>query len=847
MYPRIALFAALASVSSLALAQSEDLPMDDYGDAEQEIVVTGQKPRGSVIGDIPAENVLDSRDIRATGATSISELLDAVAPQTGSARGRDSGPPVLLLNGKRISSFREMRDLPPEAIERMEILPEEVALKYGYSADQRVVNIVLRQRFNSTSLEARGKIATDGGYQQGQTEATRLLITNGQRTSLNLKLSGNTPLYESERDIALQYIPSLPDAVDPRPYRTLTGSSQDIRLSGTANRQILGDVSATLNGELQRTTSQSRFGVPTATLDDDGTEILRAFPNDPLTRNSVTEAGRLAFALNGRIGKWNWSSTGNLERSRSLTETDRGVDVSGFQARLDAGDPMADPLGDIDPLVSLGRNRVLSNRLSLGTDLTANGPLLSLPAGTVNTTLKVAASSTDLDSRGNRDGDDSRSKLGRDIVEASASIDVPITKRASAIGRLTANANAGVQHLSDFGTLTSLGAGLNWSPAPKLNFIASWTREEGAPSLQQLGDPLIETENVQVFDFATNQNVLVTTVIGGNPALKADTRNVFKIGGNWQVSDKPELRLRAEYVRQTIDDLQAGFPVVSPALEAAFPYRFTRDADGNLTRIDLRAVNFDRSRRDQVRIGFDFSKELKSKPPSEKAIAALREQFRARAAREGAAPPEGASQSPPAPDAAPPPPGGGGPGGGRGFGRFAGGNGGRLTFSLTDTVTLVDEVTIRPGLPKLDYLDGEANGGQGGRPRHEVEAQAGYFNNGFGARLSANWRSGTTATGATGDLNFSPYATFDLRLFANLGQRIDLIAKHPWLRGTSVRFEVTNIFNSRPEVRDSVGDTPLAYQPDLIEPIGRTVGITIRKLFIPRRFFTQNRGRQPGN
>jgi hypothetical protein len=43
------------------------------------------------------------------------------------------------------------------------------------------------------------------------------------------------------------------------------------------------------------------------------------------------------------------------------------------------------------------------------------------------------------------------------------------------------------------------------------------------------------------------------------------------------------------------------------------------------------------------------------------------------------------------------------------------------------------------------------------------------------------------------------------------------------------------------------GDTPLSYQPDLLEPIGRTFGITFRKLFIPRRFFQQQRQqrRQP--
>ena len=69
-----------------------------------------------------------------------------------------------------------------------------------------------------------------------------------------------------------------------------------------------------------------------------------------------------------------------------------------------------------------------------------------------------------------------------------------------------------------------------------------------------------------------------------------------------------------------------------------------------------------------------------------------------------------------------------------------------------------------------------------------VEAQAGYFNNGLGARLSANWRSGTTVDTLTGDdLRFSPLATFDLRLFANPGDIPELAVKHPWLRGTQVQ------------------------------------------------------------
>jgi hypothetical protein len=311
-----------------------------------------------------------------------------------------------------------------------------------------------------------------------------------------------------------------------------------------------------------------------------------------------------------------------------------------------------------------------------------------------------------------------------------------------------------------------------------------------------------------------------------------------------------DLRLRAEYVRSQLDRPVSSFPGVTAELEAAFPERFIRGPSGQLISVDFRPVNYDEARRDTIRWGFDFSKPLRSARPSQAAM----ERFRARRAAETGQQGAVASQAGPSPEGAPPeggpPPEGAGPppggpggggfgpgGGGGGFGRFGGGRqGGRLQFSLTHTLNLVDEVTIRPGLPKLDYLDGDALGSTGGRPRHELEAQGGYFNNGLGARASAKWRSATDVDSDTGDdLHFSSLATFDLRLFANLGERFDLVSKQPWLRGTSLRFEVSNIFDAKPRVRNALGDVPASYQPDLLDPLGRTVSISFRKLFLPPR------------
>ncbi len=804
----------LASVALPALAQPSDPPApapepvateqpvdpieDMYADDEavdEAVTVVAGPPRGSVIGDIPPENTLDARDIRATGATSISELLEAVGPQVGSARGRGGEGPVLLLNGRRISGFRELRDIPPEAIERMDILPEEVALKYGYRADQKVVNFVLRRRFFSTVARVDGALATDGGYEAGLADVTRLTINRDSRTTFNLHAEANGRLDEDEREIDLQN----PAGVDTRPYRSLAGSRQLARGSATLNRTILGDVAATLNGEYEHSEGRSGIG----------------FEEVPLLRDTSSDSAHLGLALNRDSGLWKYSLTGNADWARSVTFSDRDADTT-----------------------DRSRSRTTSGDLTG----TASGPLIELPAGRANVTAKLGAGTVDRDISRRRNGIAASNDLGRDQVDGSLNLDLPLL-RNSPIGRLGANANAEVDHLSDFGTLTAVGAGLNWTPVQRLNLIASWTREEGAPSMGQLGDPILETPDTRVFDFTNGETVLVTATTGGNPDLDADRRNVFKLGANWKPFAETDLRLRADYVHSVIKDPVASFPGPSAALEDAFPDRFVRDGDDNLIAVDLRPVNFEESRRDTLRWGFDFSKPLRSARPSQAQI----EQIRARFAPPGGRTPQGGQR----PEGSPPEGrqaadggqaqragSGGGFGGGRRGGFFGGGgrDRGRLSFSLTHSINLVDEATIADGL-KLDYLAGDAINSFGGRPRHEVEVRAGWANNGLGARLSGNWRSGTRVEGGdNGDLKFSPMATVDLRLFANLGERFDLVSKHPWLIGSAVRLEVDNLLDAKPRVRDAFGEVPFSYQPDLLDPRGRTVTLSFRKLFLPQRF-----------
>ncbi len=56
------------------------------------------------------------------------------------------------------------------------------------------------------------------------------------------------------------------------------------------------------------------------------------------------------------------------------------------------------------------------------------------------------------------------------------------------------------------------------------------------------------------------------------------------------------------------------------------------------------------------------------------------------------------------------------------------------------------------------------------------------------------------------------------------------------------------MFDAKPHVRDAAGERPFNYQPDLLDPLGRTVSVSIRKLFSPPPTAFRRQARQrPGS
>ena len=883
----------LCSHAAIAMAQQAPLPDDSGGggamdEMAEDIVVTGSRPVGSVIGDIPPEVTLSPGDIASYGVSSIADLIAELAPQTASGRGRGESP-VVLLGGKRISTFAEIRDIPTEAIQRVEILPEEVALKYGYPANQKVVNIVLRPRFRSYELELEMAGPTEGGQTSPEVELGYLRIGDFGRLNLNMEYSRSSALYESERDVVGEgprnpddIVVGVADIDELGRYRTLLPSTDAVELNAVYATQIADGVAASFNGSFTYDESDSaqglagdRLSLPAANpYSPTGSDVvlyryLSEF--DPLAQESRNLTGHLGSTFSGVVSDWQWTLTANYDHtaSRTLTDADYGLDT--LQSRLNALDATLDPfariaIGDTD---GLRVNRARSTSNVGNAELVVNGSLFSLPAGDVSTTVKLAGTMADFSSRSDRAGVISSADLSRDTGSGQLSLDLPIASRKRgvlpALGELSLNMNAAYDRLSDFGGLRTFGAGVTWTPIKPVSLIVSLTEDEGAPSIQQLGNPVITTSGVRVFDYIQGTTVDINRLSGGNPGLSADNRRLFKAGVTLKPFSETDLSITANYTSSRVRDPIASFPTATAAIEAAFPERFQRDAAGQLLAIDSRPINFARQNQEQLRWGINFQKQIGTPPQPEPGAWRRQEQRRPQSTgQEGQAQaqqsPQQEGEQPSLRDVLPEgqrpqsgdqpqrqagerqeqrrdgPPGAGRPGGPGGFGfpRGPGGRGTRLQLAAYHTIHLRDEILVYEGGPVLDLLKGDAIGSSGGQPGHEVQLQAGLTHNGLGARLSGSWQSATTVNGGINGgepLRFSDLATVNFRLFANLGQQRALVEKMPILRGTRVTFSVTNLFNSRQQVRDLNGDTPVSYQPAYLDPLGRSIRISLRKLF----------------
>ncbi|MBD2842348.1 TonB-dependent receptor [Erythrobacter rubeus] len=931
-------FAAGFSAAPVAAASVQDGQPDqpeppDRINASQspadEIIVEAERLRGQLIVEQPPLLELNEEDIAAEGVASIADLVEQITAQTGSARGRGGGRPVTLINGIRVGSFREFFQYPPEALARVEVFPEEVAQRFGFPPDRRVINLILKDNFASREVELEFEGPSRGDYFVNEQELGYLKITDGGRLNLNFEANDTSLLTESERNIiqtpgSISDLASDPDQAE---FRSLIADSRSLVGNISWAKAFIdsgASVSANLNYQRNDSTALSGLNIVTL-MDKTGETAIRTFGEDtPLERRVSSDTFSSSGSFSKSVNAFRLTTTFDGSLSETETQIDRRLDTSSFEAEAAAGLLSLD--GPLPANADAGFDIASSQSIAAVSQSTLRGPVDNLPAGEVIATFDVGADWLRIDSDDTRSFLDTR--LTRRRLSTGANFVIPLTSRrngfADALGSFTLTAQAGLEDLSDFGLLGDYNVGLNWEPTERLNLSVNYILREVAPTLAQLGNPQITNFNMPIFDFVNGETVLATVISGGNPDLLAETQRDWKFAANWQLPFWDNTRLTVEYIRNRSDDVTSDFPTITSEIETAFPDRITRDQAGQLTEVDTRFVTFAETRSDRLQINL-FTRGTFGAPDGGQ-VEGRRERRRPESSE--AARPRG---GPPRPSGGPPDPerrerfmrlrsricaedggevlsrlvsavengedlgeiapgvppqflervidrargedgavskealdqfrericaGEGRPGGGGGEaerqaagergarrgggGPFGGGNpfasgqrpGWRYFASLNHTIELQNDILIAPGIARLDQLDGDGTGAFG-FPRHNTRLEAGLFGKGLGVRLSALYTGVTRLDGSglpgSSDIFFDDLATFDLRVFSNLA---DLFGSDSAaLKNLRVSLRADNIFDGQRQVRDENGNTPINYQPFLIDPIGRFIGIDIRKLF----------------
>lgn len=673
----------------------------------------------------PPETELTPDEIEALGAYDIGEALDRISSAYGM-----TDPPVVIVNGRRVQNAGDYMTFPPDALSRVELLPEQAAGLYGADPGRRVVNIVLKRNFQSRDGQAALARPTAGDRSTLMLDARRSAIANENTSQLGGRLTRNTSLRADERPDYLRDHPEARGA-------TLKPESTSVTANMSVNRRL---------GEWQGAFSASAR----AQRDD---SVSRR--DDALARLRSQQRGlTMSAGANGEVKGWSVRAGLDGQLSRGSQE---------------------------------GLTDLKSDNRAISLNLSADRPLLTMPAGRL--TMDLSGRVSRISSASTFAGTTTERTV--DSADMRGGLSIPLL-RAPQAGEEAGPVNLGSASLNLSGNLrrqTGSGGGggvtsaLSWSPTKVVRLNGSWARFYDAPSDQQLFDAPFYGEPIVVFDFATGQSVEVLPLYGGNPALKGQTTE--RIAVSLTAGPVTPWRLAGNINYRTSDsrDGIGGLPAVTPALEAAFPERFQRDADGRLIGIDQRSINLLSSRSDTLASGLTFNLPFGGKTPSPTATS--------------------------------------------------------LRASLNHTLQLKKVTVIRAGYPVMDHLAGDG----GGSPRNEFSAILDARRDKWTLNASARWRQGYRTrrdTGADGpsDLLVSDLARIDLKLAYTFAAPAGkpAAAAEPGapasrISGLRLGLEIENLLDARLKARLGDGRPAPGYGRDDQDAIGRIVRVTLRGRF----------------
>ena len=818
-----------------AVVASSPAPRED-GPRRDDIVVTAPE-FGSA--EVAAETAFGEDEIASYGADSIGELVSRLGPLLG---GDEEGP-VILVNGVEIGYDRSILNYPAEALNRLDLLRPEAAAQYGQPAGRRVVNLVLKKSFVSRQAEVAMNGATAGGQYGGELTIGQTAIAGTTRWNIQARIRADSALLKSARRVpqdagpvdlaghiagfdgreidpalsaaagrvvtaaaiphaALQGVPTLADFAgtapvehgrDPGDFESLRPSRRTLSATLGVSRP-LGPFTASFSLDATANRHASLRGVPMQSFVLPGASPWSPFADDvllvrpaaggmPLRNESGSDSLGLSLTLSGRFDGWRVNMSGNYARTWARNRLDREDGSDAAQALIGAGDPSFNPYEDWGDRFRR-RQRSRSNSESAGLRFNVLRSLVTLPAGDATANMSFNASQSRTDYRTFDESADAVDADRRRRSEAGGRLafSLPVSRRGKGglapLGDLVLEVLAGGQLSSGTRLRTRYGGSLTWSPVDAVEFRGSFEQEQVVASAEQLGAPRVETVN-RIYDFGRREVAEPIWITGGNPRLRDGSRRTLSLGLQLRPLADRSLIFNIAYRAHRGRDGIAPFPELTPAIEAAFPDRVTRDGAGRLVAVDARAINLASTRDAEL-----ASSIILRLPGS-------RQQRGRGAAREGLRPPL------------------------------------RVSLSLNHSWRLENSVRTRAGAPSIDRLSDT------GQARHFLSFQATVGRKGMGAEIKGSWSSPARVRGPDEATSYRYRAPLlvSVGLFVEPEHIWDSAGRSAWLRDVKVSLDIDNVLDDYRRATLSNGETAPGYSRDEVDPLGRTIELTLRKRF----------------
>ena len=321
---------------------TQDFRLEQTGMALDQVVVVGSRrpDRTAVEAPVPVD-VLSSEDLKNTGLTETSQIIQMLAPsfnfprpsvndgtdhvRPATLRGLGPDQVLVLVNGKRRhntalvhvngsvgrgSTSVDLNAIPVSAIDRIEILRDGAAAQYGSDAIAGVINVVLRADGNRSISGSIGE-TTEGDGRVTQVQGNYgLTFANNGFVHLGAEWRNRDRTNRARIDTTPQCLAGTAGCVEDQPLQSWQGDAET------------EDVGAFMNASLPLSNGMELYSFGGISVRDglaagffrrssDDRNVRSVYPNGflPLISSDIDDRS-LAAGLRGTVAGWTWDLGG---------------------------------------------------------------------------------------------------------------------------------------------------------------------------------------------------------------------------------------------------------------------------------------------------------------------------------------------------------------------------------------------------------------------------------------------------------------------------------------------------------------------------------------------------------